>query len=101
MLKQLLGQPLLNLYRRAIRDSRYRSLVILGSLVYLISPIDISPDVFPVVGWIDDGVVATLAAAEIAQILLEQRRSRQAVEQQKKQAPQAQSTIDVDAVSVR
>jgi hypothetical protein len=48
--------------------------MIAGSLVYLLSPLDISPDVFPVLGWIDDGVVVTLLATEVSQLLLERRK---------------------------
>ena len=39
------------------------------TLVYLFSPIDISPDVFPIVGWIDDGILITLLIAEVSQLL--------------------------------
>jgi uncharacterized membrane protein YkvA (DUF1232 family) len=57
-------------YRDVIRNPKYRWWVIGGSLLYLISPLDISPDVFPIIGWIDDGVIATLLVAELSQVLL-------------------------------
>ncbi|MBM0740383.1 DUF1232 domain-containing protein [Phormidium sp. CLA17] len=57
-------------YRDVIRNPKYRWWVIGGSLLYLVSPIDISPDVFPVIGWIDDGVIATLLVTELSQVLL-------------------------------
>lgn len=97
MVKRLLGQPLLKLYRQAMRNSKYRSLVIVGSLIYLLSPIDIAPDVLPLVGWIDDGVVATIVAAEVAQILMEQRRRQKS--QSTVNAPQRTTTVDVDAIT--
>ena len=58
-------------YRDLIRNPKYRWWIIGASLIYILSPFDISPDVFPVVGWIDDGVIATLLVAEVSQILLD------------------------------
>jgi uncharacterized membrane protein YkvA (DUF1232 family) len=63
-------ESLYNWYRDVIRNPKYRWWVIGGSLLYLISPLDISPDVFPIIGWIDDGVIATLLVAELSQVLL-------------------------------
>jgi uncharacterized membrane protein YkvA (DUF1232 family) len=40
-------------------------LIIILAVLYIISPIDLLPDVIPVVGWIDDVVVA-LTAISIA-----------------------------------
>lgn len=58
-------------YRSAIRHPQYRWWVILGTLVYFISPLDISPDIFPIAGQIDDFVVMTLLMSEIFQMILE------------------------------
>jgi uncharacterized membrane protein YkvA (DUF1232 family) len=54
-------------YRQLIRNPRYRAWVILGSLVYLLSPIDVSPDLIPLVGQIDDVVIMTLLLSEVFQ----------------------------------
>jgi uncharacterized membrane protein YkvA (DUF1232 family) len=35
-----------------------RKVLILGALIYLISPIDVIPDLLPVLGWLDDAAVA-------------------------------------------
>jgi uncharacterized membrane protein YkvA (DUF1232 family) len=35
-------------------------LVVLLAAVYIISPIDLIPDVIPVIGWIDDGIISML-----------------------------------------
>lgn len=35
-------------------------LAIVLALLYVLSPIDLVPDVIPVLGWIDDGVIAWL-----------------------------------------
>lgn len=56
-------------YRHGLRHPQYRWLVILGTLAYLLSPIDISPDIFPIVGWIDDGILITWLVAEVSQLL--------------------------------
>jgi len=57
-------------YRDMIRHPQYRWWVVLGTLAYLLSPLDFLPDIFPVVGWIDDGLLATLLVTEISQMVL-------------------------------
>lgn len=43
--------------------SATEKLLVLGALVYLISPIDLIPDAIPVVGWLDDlGIAAAVLA---------------------------------------
>ncbi len=69
-------QPLYSWYRNTLRSSKYRWIIVLGSLLYLASPVDLLPDVFPVVGWLDDGVIATMLVTEVSQILLEQLKTR-------------------------
>lgn len=69
-------QPLYNLYRTVLRNSKYRWVVVGASLLYLLSPVDLITDVIPVVGWLDDGVIATLLVTEISQAVLEQRKAR-------------------------
>ena len=56
-------------YRNGLRNPKYRWLIIFGTLMYILSPIDIAPDVFPLVGWIDDGILITLLIAEVSQLL--------------------------------
>ena len=48
-------ESLYSLYRSMIRNPQYRWWIVLGTLAYLWSPIDILPDIFPINGWIDDG----------------------------------------------
>lgn len=57
-------------YRDMIRHPQYRWWVVLGTLAYLLSPLDFLPDIFPIVGWIDDGLLATLLVTEISQMVL-------------------------------
>ena len=56
-------------YRNGLRNPKYRWIIIFGTLTYLLSPIDIAPDVFPIVGWIDDGILITLLIAEVTQLM--------------------------------
>ncbi len=65
------SQSIANWYKSVIRNPKYRWWIIGGSLLYLVSPLDISPDFLPIVGWIDDGMIATLLIAEVSQILME------------------------------
>ncbi|MGG6270287.1 YkvA family protein [Leptolyngbya sp. AN03gr2] len=77
-MKKFIGQPLYNWYRTLLRNSKYRWIVIVGSLLYLVSPIDFVTDMIPVLGWIDDGVVVSILVAEASQILGEQLKQRKA-----------------------
>lgn len=91
-------------YRNTIRNPKYRWVIILGSLIYLISPIDISPDFIPIIGWIDDGLIATILVAEVSQLLLDRLKSlkaNKAEQAAEAPAPTEASTVDVDAVAVR
>lgn len=73
-------QSIYNWYRSTIRNPKYRWWLILGSLVYLFSPIDIAPDFIPIVGLIDDGVVLTLLVSEISQMLAARLKERNSAE---------------------
>ena len=99
-MKRLFGAPLANWFRKLLRNSKYRWLVILGSLVYLVSPLDISPDVFPIVGWIDDGLLATLVVTELSQMAIEQRRKQSQKVAQASNPEDSENVIDVDAITV-
>lgn len=107
--QQSIIEGLRNWYRKAIRHSKYRWLVVFGSLLYLISPFDISPDVFPIIGWLDDGIIATLLVTEVSQLLFEQVNAskKKASKETRKEADIAADTattteqvVDVQAVSV-
>lgn len=60
-----------NWYKATLRNTKYRWVLVLGTLIYLVSPIDISPDFLPIIGWVDDGLLATLLVTELSQIALE------------------------------
>lgn len=84
-------------YRNTLRNPRYRWWLVLGTVVYLISPIDIAPDFIPIAGQIDDIMVLTLLLSEVTQMVLDfakQRQGNLATESTKNDA------VDVNAVSV-
>lgn len=85
-------------YRNLIRNPKYRWWIILGTVAYLLSPIDLLPDVIPVIGQIDDAVIVTALVAEVSQLLFARAKSGKAAE------TTAQTTdgksVDVDAVEV-
>jgi len=64
-------------YKSTLRHPKYRWWMIIGTLVYLISPIDIAPDFIPIVGQIDDVMLATLLVTEVSQLFLEKFKARQ------------------------
>lgn len=119
MKNQFIGQVVLEGIRKAFRNPKYRGITIAASLLYLISPIDIIPDFIPVLGWIDDGAIATLLVAEVSQIIGEKLQNLKAkkttgagtvgqnppgyqasYENINRENPREATVIDVEAVSV-
>jgi len=78
----------------------------LGTLFYLVSPIDIAPDFIPVVGQIDDVFLLTLLVTEVSGLVIEGWKARKGdlgteVPNTTEGSTLSASTIDVDAVSVK
>lgn len=102
-------QSLYNWYRNTIRNPKYRWWLILGSLAYLFSPIDIAPDFIPVVGLIDDAAIMALLVSEVSQMLIENVKLRQSQNAAKNSSadsasgasPVQDKVVDVEAVSVK
>ena len=92
-------QSIYNWYRNLLRHPQYRWWVVLGTLVYLISPIDIVPDVIPIAGQIDDIMVLTLFMTEISQVVLNYAKSRKDNENAPSPS-ETDQTVDVEAESV-
>ncbi len=95
-------QALYGFYRNAIRNPKYRWWIILGTFVYLLSPFDISPDMLPIAGQIDDVLLVTLMFTEVSQLLMEKvkRRDEEFEETINNSEANAQKTVDVDVVSL-
>jgi uncharacterized membrane protein YkvA (DUF1232 family) len=95
-----------SLYRTVLRNPKYRWTVILASLLYLISPFDISPDFIPILGQIDDVALLFLFVGGISELLTEWMQSlnpsniKGEVHSESSSANSETRTVDVDAVSV-
>lgn len=44
-------------------------LLVVGALVYCISPIDVVPDVVPIFGWLDDLVIVVTGVVSLISVL--------------------------------
>ncbi|WP_204104416.1 MULTISPECIES: YkvA family protein [Spirulina sp. CCY15215] len=95
-------KSLYNWYRNTLRHPKYRWWLILGSLVYLLSPLDIAPDFIPIVGWIDDGIIMSLLVSEVSQMLIEfANKGKKETETETSDRPtEAANVVNVDAVTV-
>ncbi|MBF2002567.1 MAG: DUF1232 domain-containing protein [Synechococcales cyanobacterium C42_A2020_086] len=87
-------------YRNLLRNSKYRWLIILGTLAYLLSPIDLLPDVIPVIGQIDDVVILTLLVTEVSQVLMERVRTVKGKNSTAVADKSATDSVDVNAIHV-
>ncbi|MCU0518861.1 MAG: YkvA family protein [Oscillatoria sp. Prado101] len=100
-------QSVYNWYRNTLRNPKYRWWVILGTLVYLLSPFDIAPDFLPVVGQIDDIAIVTLLVAELSQMGIEYFKVRQekssevAAGAENNGSSAAEQTVEVKASSIK
>ncbi len=97
-------QSIYNWYRNTLRNPKYRWWIILGSLVYLFSPIDIAPDFIPVLGLLDDGVILTLLVSEVSQLLAARIKSREdttATSTAGEDSTPTSETVDVKAVPIK
>ena len=86
-------------YRNAIRHPKYRWLVMLGTVIYLISPIDIAPDFIPVLGQIDDVMLAGLLFTELSQVVIGKLQSRKEGKTVATESPGSE-TVDIDAETI-
>jgi uncharacterized membrane protein YkvA (DUF1232 family) len=88
-------------YRNTLRNPQYRWWIVGGTLVYLLSPFDILPDFFPIIGEIDDIAIVTLLFAEISQIVVERLKQRQPEANVSETTGTETSTVEVDAVQMK
>jgi len=92
-------QSLYGFYRNAIRNPKYRNWIILGTLVYVLSPFDISPDFFPLAGQIDDFFLLSIMLTEVSQMVLSSLKNQKEKNSQSTENFTSK-TVDVDAVSL-
>ncbi|MBD2196201.1 MULTISPECIES: YkvA family protein [Calothrix] len=93
-------------YRSLLQNPKYRWWVILGTLVYILSPIDIAPDFIPIVGEIDDVLLLTLLVTEVSGLVIEGWKARKGnVETSTNYTSEdnttTANTVDVDATPVK
>jgi uncharacterized membrane protein YkvA (DUF1232 family) len=78
---KFLARPIYNLYSSLLRNPKYRLFIVAISLAYLLSPIDLITDFIPIIGWIDDSVIATVLVAEVSQLFQDQLKARRQKDQ--------------------
>ncbi|MCG9893224.1 MAG: DUF1232 domain-containing protein [Thermosynechococcaceae cyanobacterium MS004] len=93
-------QSLYSWYRNTLRNPKYRWWIVIGTLVYLISPLDFSPDLFPIIGEIDDIALVTLLFAEVSQIAIEKLKQRNPQSGTSQASTVGTDTVEVNAVPV-
>lgn len=90
-------------YRDAVRHPKYRWWVMLGTVIYLVSPIDIAPDFIPILGQLDDVVLAGLLFTELSQMMIAKLQARQenkTVNTNVSATNSSKETVDVEAETV-
>jgi uncharacterized membrane protein YkvA (DUF1232 family) len=97
------GIPVLNTwYRQLLDHPTYRWILIVGTLVYFLSPIDLAPDMIPLLGQVDDAVMMTLLVSALFRWMSDRVTARatatDATQAETGEAPT--QVIDVDAVSL-
>ncbi|NJK49446.1 DUF1232 domain-containing protein [Candidatus Gracilibacteria bacterium] len=92
-------KSLYNWYRNAIQNPKYRWWIILGTLVYIVSPFDLSPDLFPVVGEIDDLILVTLMVTEVSQLILDRFKASKVNTTASTTGTTSNQTVEVEAVA--
>jgi uncharacterized membrane protein YkvA (DUF1232 family) len=87
-------------YRETIRNPKYRWWIILGTVAYILSPIDIAPDFIPVVGQLDDVLLMTLLVSEVSQVLIDRVKTMKGKDFATDEAAPSNNPVEVNAVQV-
>lgn len=88
-------------YRNLIRNSKYRWLIVVGTLLYLFSPIDLLPDFAPLLGQIDDTVVLGLLVAEVSSMLMDRLKAQKDKTTDSVNGSPSTDAVDVEATTVK
>ncbi|NJR39324.1 MAG: DUF1232 domain-containing protein [Leptolyngbyaceae cyanobacterium CSU_1_4] len=94
------AQSIYDWYRDVIRNPKYRWWVIVGSLAYIISPIDIAPDFIPIIGQVDDVLIMTLLVSEVSQLLINRVKAMKGKDSVVDAAVSENNPVEVNAVQV-
>jgi uncharacterized membrane protein YkvA (DUF1232 family) len=92
-------------YRQLVRNPQTRWWVVIATIIYLVSPLDLSPDIFPLAGQVDDLLLITLLVSELLQVSFSGSDQQWTNEDSQANtaapsAPPSAETIDVDSVAV-
>ena len=102
-------RSLFSWYSKTLLNPNHRWWLILGSLIYLLSPIDISPDLIPLIGQVDDFVLLIMLFSGVLQLLATQQpqdlqqgfsHTEDNDSQDSSLNSQKPTTIDVDAIEI-
>jgi uncharacterized membrane protein YkvA (DUF1232 family) len=93
-------QSLYNWYRGMLQNPKYRWWVVLASIAYVVSPIDLSPDVFPIVGWLDDSIIIGLLVSEVSQVVTAKLKERSGKAGNSSTTADPANSIDINAVQI-
>ena len=88
-----------NWYRQGLINPKYRWWMVLGTLLYFLSPLDLSPDLIPIVGQIDDLILLTFLFTQVGNLVGNYFQSQQQIPVPNHEE-EVNQTIDVDAISV-
>lgn len=94
------AQSIYDWYRDVIRNPKYRWWIIVGSLAYIISPIDIAPDFIPIIGQVDDVLIMTLLVSEVSQLLINRVKTMKGKDSVASATDSANNPVEVNAVQV-
>jgi uncharacterized membrane protein YkvA (DUF1232 family) len=83
-------------YRGLLQNPQYRWWAVAATLVYVVSPIDFLPDVFPVIGVLDDTVLIGMLVSEMAQLAKTQLQSQN----ERRRSATGQEPIEVSAANL-
>jgi uncharacterized membrane protein YkvA (DUF1232 family) len=94
------AQSIYDWYRDVIRNPKYRWWIIVGSLAYIVSPIDIAPDFIPIIGQVDDVLIMTLLVSEVSQLLINRVKTMKGKDSVTDSTVSANNPVEVNAVQV-
>jgi uncharacterized membrane protein YkvA (DUF1232 family) len=83
-------------YRGLLQNPQYRWWAVAATLVYVVSPIDFLPEVFPIVGILDDTVLIGMLVSEMAQIAKTQLQAQN----ERRRTATGQAPIEVSATTL-
>jgi uncharacterized membrane protein YkvA (DUF1232 family) len=83
-------------YRGLLQNPQYRWWIVAATLAYVVSPIDFLPDVFPILGAIDDTILIGMLVSEMSQVAKTQLQAQN----ERRRAATGQETVEVAAATL-